>query len=187
MSIVVAVKKNGQTVMAADSLNVFGQERIPSDNVKTVKILRTGTALMAVTGWSVYANILEDMLADTKAPSLRDEKEIFSFFMEMWRALHERYPFVNDQAHSKDSPFGDLDAVFLVANKTGIYRIGEDSNVCRFDKYCAIGSGGNYARAAARAYLAAGWDDPGKIVRESLTIAADVCIYTNHKIEVLES
>jgi ATP-dependent HslUV protease subunit HslV len=54
------------------------------------------------------------------------------------------------------------------------------------DGIVAIGSGGNYARAAARAFLAAGWDDPARIVRDSLAIAADVCVYTNHSIEVLE-
>jgi ATP-dependent HslUV protease subunit HslV len=55
------------------------------------------------------------------------------------------------------------------------------------DGICAIGSGGNYARSAARAFLAAGWTEPGKIVRESLTIASDLCIYTNGRIEVLEA
>ena len=123
MSIVVAVKKNGRTVMAADSLNVFGQERIPTDNAKATKVRRIGTALMAVTGWSVYANILDDLLAELKTPPLGDEKEIFSFFLDLWRELHERYPFVNDQPHHKDSPFGDLDASFLVANPTGIYKV----------------------------------------------------------------
>ncbi|MHC4141362.1 MAG: hypothetical protein ACYSUF_05580, partial [Planctomycetota bacterium] len=108
MSIVVAVKKNDRIVMAADSLNVFGQERIPTDNAKATKIRRIGSALMAVTGWSVYANILDDLLADVKTPPLGDEKEIFAFFLDLWRELHERYPFVNDQPHHKDSPFGDL-------------------------------------------------------------------------------
>jgi ATP-dependent HslUV protease subunit HslV len=55
------------------------------------------------------------------------------------------------------------------------------------DGICAIGSGGAFALSAARAFLAAGWDDPARIVRESLGIAADVCIYTNRSIEVLES
>jgi ATP-dependent HslUV protease subunit HslV len=54
------------------------------------------------------------------------------------------------------------------------------------DGICAIGSGAHYARCAARAFLAAGWEDPARIVRESLAIAADVCIYTNRNIEVLE-
>ena len=73
MSIVVAVKKNGQTVMAAESLNVFGQERIPTDNAKATKIRRIGPAVMAVTGWSVYANILNDLLAVRRTPPLSDE------------------------------------------------------------------------------------------------------------------
>ena len=55
------------------------------------------------------------------------------------------------------------------------------------DGIVALGSGGGYARAAARALLAAAWDDPGKIVRASLGIAASICIYTNDQIEVLES
>lgn len=49
----------------------------------------------------------------------------------------------------------------------------------------AIGSGGNYALAAARA-LADGERDPEAIVRKSLSIAADICIYTNHNV-VLET
>jgi len=53
------------------------------------------------------------------------------------------------------------------------------------DGIAAIGSGSNYARAASRAFLEAGWDDPERIVRASLTIAADICIYTNDSIEVL--
>jgi ATP-dependent HslUV protease subunit HslV len=55
------------------------------------------------------------------------------------------------------------------------------------DGLCAIGSGGNYALAAARAFVAAGWESPAQIVRSSLEIAADVCIYTNRSIQVLES
>jgi ATP-dependent HslUV protease subunit HslV len=53
------------------------------------------------------------------------------------------------------------------------------------DGIAAIGSGSNYARAAARAFLEAGWEDPERIVRASLGIAADICIYTNDSIEVL--
>ncbi len=55
------------------------------------------------------------------------------------------------------------------------------------DGILALGSGGGYARAAAKALVTAGWDDPGRIVREALGIAAEICIYTNDRIEVLES
>ena len=51
----------------------------------------------------------------------------------------------------------------------------------------AIGSGGSYAQAAARALLTHTELDPGTIVKEALTIAGDLCIYTNqqHSIETL--
>jgi ATP-dependent HslUV protease subunit HslV len=55
------------------------------------------------------------------------------------------------------------------------------------DGIVALGSGGGYARAAARALLIAGWEDPGKVVRTALGVAAAICIYTNDQIEVLES
>ncbi len=55
------------------------------------------------------------------------------------------------------------------------------------DGILALGSGGGYARAAAKALVIAGWDDPPRIVREALGIAAEICIYTNDRIEVLES
>ncbi len=148
MSIIVGVTKNGRTVLAADSLNVFGQERIPADNCRALKVRPVGNALMGITGWSLYDNIMLDLLSAREPPSLRDDKEIFAFFMELWKELHERYPFVNDQPHEKDSPFGDFDASFLVANAAGIYKISQDASVCRFEKYYVIGSGGVYALGA---------------------------------------
>jgi len=52
----------------------------------------------------------------------------------------------------------------------------------------AIGSGGAYAQAAARALVEHTQDDPRGIVEKSLRIAGELCIYTNqqHVIEVLE-
>ena len=56
------------------------------------------------------------------------------------------------------------------------------------DGLVAIGSGGAYAQSAARALLDETELDPAAIVKKSLTIAGDLCIYTNqnHVIEILE-
>jgi ATP-dependent HslUV protease subunit HslV len=54
------------------------------------------------------------------------------------------------------------------------------------DGIAAIGSGGNYALAAARALLPVDSLDPREIVQRSLEIAADICVYTNRNITVLE-
>ena len=54
------------------------------------------------------------------------------------------------------------------------------------DSVLAIGSGGTYALAAARALLAHTTLSPADVVRRSLEIAGDICIYTNRNIEVVE-
>ena len=185
MSIVVAVTKNGRTVMAADSLNVFGQERIPTDNAKAIKVRPVGSALLAITGWSVYANIFDDLLGKRKNPSLADEKQIFAFFMELWQQLRERYPFVNEQAHNKDSPFCDLDASFLIANASGIFKVSQDASVCRFDKYYAIGSGGVYALGALH-QIYEGDGDAEQLARRAVETAIEFDIYCGGQIDVFE-
>ncbi|MHC4416250.1 MAG: hypothetical protein ACYS0G_13290 [Planctomycetota bacterium] len=185
MSIVVAVTKKDRTVMAADSLNVFGQERIPTDNSKAVKVRPIGTTLLAITGWSVYANILDDLLAEGDTPPLGNEREIFAFFLDLWRQLHERYPFVNDQAHSKDSPFGDLDASFLVANRHGIFKVSQDASVCRFDKYYAIGSGCVYALGALYQIYNVD-EDATQLARRAVETAIEFDIYCGGEVDVFE-
>ena len=149
MSIVVAVRKNGRTVMAADSLTSFGDsQRIPSANSTTAKVQRVGGSLLGSTGWAIYDNILDSFLATRPGPDLSFERPIFEFFLELWRALHERYTFVNDQSQGKDSPFGDLDSSFLIGSPKGIYKVSHDLDVCRFEQYYAIGSGSEYALGA---------------------------------------
>ncbi len=54
------------------------------------------------------------------------------------------------------------------------------------DGILAIGSGGNYALAAARALTANTDLGAREIVERSLEVAADICIYTNHNIQVVE-
>ena len=55
------------------------------------------------------------------------------------------------------------------------------------DDIAAIGSGGNYALAAARAFVqSSGSLTAAEIAERALHIAADICVYTNHNITVLE-
>jgi ATP-dependent HslUV protease subunit HslV len=52
------------------------------------------------------------------------------------------------------------------------------------DEVMAIGSGGPYAMAAARAFVRSGATDPGEVIRNSLQIAGEICVYTNTHITV---
>jgi ATP-dependent protease HslVU (ClpYQ) peptidase subunit len=185
MSIIVGVTKNGRTVLAADSLNVFGQERIPAENCRALKVRPVGDALLAITGWSLYDNIMVDLLSTREPPPLRDDKEIFAFFMEFWKELHERYPFVNDQPHEKDSPFGDFDASFMIANAAGIFKVSQDGSVCKFDQYYVIGSGGVYALGALHQIYDTD-ADAEQIARRACETAIEFDIYCGAPIDIFE-
>ncbi len=149
MSIIVAVTKNNKTVMAADTLTSFGDaQRVSGDNCPTEKIRRLGAALLGGTGWAVYDDIIENYVTENDVPNLADRQTIFTFFLGFWKALHDRYTLVNDQAQAKDSPFGDLDSSFLIANRNGIYKVSQDMSVTRFNHYYAIGWGADYALGA---------------------------------------
>lgn len=151
MSIAVAVEKDGIIALATDSQTNFGGERVPPENLAERKYRRIGDAWMAATGWSLYTNILDDVLAAGKVPNLNDSRGIFRFFRELWTTLHRRYNFVRDQPDDHDSPFGDLDASFLVAAPGGIFSVSSDLTVTPFARYFAIGSGAPVALGAMHA------------------------------------
>lgn len=149
MSIVAAVQKDGLVALAADTLSTFGSFRVTSANHQAQKIRPIGDAWLAATGWGLYEDILEDFLSHHRKISLHDKPAIFSFFLTLWEDLHKRYPFVNDQCDKRDdTPFGDLDASFIVANADGIYAVASDMSITKFHQYYAIGSGGNFALGA---------------------------------------
>lgn len=185
MSIVVAVTKGERTVVAADTLTCFGSERHASDNLRTTKVQRLGGALVATTGWGIYENILTDFATGKRAPDLGDERAIFAFFQKLWRALHERYPFVEDQSDDNDSPFGDLDASFLVVNAKGIYRVHSDTSVSRFLKYSAVGCAAPYALGAVRV-LYDQEPDAERIAVQAVETAIHFDVHCGGDVEVFE-
>ncbi len=80
-----------------------------------------------------------------------------------------------------------LEAMLLVANKTKTLLISGTGDVVEPDEGAiAIGSGGNYAYAAALAYLDVSDLDVKEIALRSMKIAAGICIYTNNNIVIEE-
>lgn len=78
-----------------------------------------------------------------------------------------------------------LEAMLIVADNEHSFTLTGNGDVLEpEDGVVAIGSGGNYALAAARALMGAGEKNVEKIVKRSMEIAADICIYTNHNIRV---
>ncbi|MDD3642564.1 MAG: ATP-dependent protease subunit HslV [Candidatus Krumholzibacteria bacterium] len=84
-----------------------------------------------------------------------------------------------------DKVLRHLEALLAVMNREHSLIISGKGDVVEPDDgIVAIGSGGPYALAAARAMIGCGVTDPEQIVRRSLEITAGICIYTNDRITV---
>ena len=184
MSIAVAVRKDARVVLATDNQTNLGAERVPAANLSGPKFMRIGNACMAATGWTLYSNILEDVLARRRAtPRLDGEASIFKFFTALWGELHERYNFVKDQADDADSPFGSLDSTFLVTCPRGIFGVASDLSVLRYERYFAIGSGAPVALGAVHALYETECDAEA-IARHAAAAAIDHDVYCGHPVHM---
>ena len=86
-----------------------------------------------------------------------------------------------------DKMLRHLDAMLVVMNKNHSFIIAGDGNIIEPDgPIVSIGSGGGFAQAAATALISSKQLSAKKIAENSLKIAADLCIYTNDSISVLE-
>jgi ATP-dependent HslUV protease subunit HslV len=184
VSIVVAVRKDGETWVAADTQNSFGANRVSTANGGVTKLRRVGRAVVGTTGWGIYENIFDDYLGQHEEPDLTSRGGVFAFFMGLWKALHEHYPFVNDQGDRSDSPFGNLDASFLVAAPAGIYYVAPDMSVSEFRQYFAVGSGADFSLGAAHA-LYSGQVGAAEIARRCVETASAFNLYCGGDVELL--
>lgn len=185
MSIAVAVRVADEIVLATDSKRTFGSGAVPDDNFRDAKMRKVGAAYIATTGWGVYNNILDDYLRTARSTKLTDSASIFTFFRNFWRALHQRYAFVNDQCTESDSPFGDLDASFLVASAQGIFYVACDMSVTRFDHFYAVGSGAPYALGALHA-LHGPRADVEAIAKKAVAAASALDIYCGGDVNLVK-
>ena len=185
MSIAVAVKSSGRVVIACDTKRTFGSGEVPEANLSDLKLRKVGNSYLATTGWGLYSNILDDYLRTRRNVRLADQTSIFAFFRVFWKDLHERYSFVNDQRHDEESPFGDLDASFLIANQNGIFSVACDMSVTHFEEYYAIGSGAPYGLGALHALYRES-SDPQDIARKGVEAAIALDLYCGGAVTAFE-
>ena len=81
-----------------------------------------------------------------------------------------------------------LEALLIVVDRNNGFVISGTGDIIEPDDgILAIGSGGSYALAAARALVSSTTMTPAEIVRRGLEIAGEICVYTNTNITVLEA
>jgi len=168
---VVAARRDGRVAMGGDGQVTMG-ETVMKGSAQKVRKLRDGKILAGFAG------------------SVADAFTLFEKFEEKL----ERYPANLPRAAVElakdwrtDRYLRRLEALLLVADAKHLFLISGDGNVIEpDDAVVAIGSGGAYALAAGRALAAHSDLDAPALVRRALEIAADICIYTNEQITVLE-
>ena len=167
-----AVKRDGKIAIAGDGQITMGQSVILKGTAKKVKRIYDDKVVIGFAGSVSDAISLsekfEKMLQKYSGNLMRSAVEL----AELWR---------NDKLPRK------LEAMMLVADKETLLIVSGSGEVIDPDgDACAIGSGGNYALAAARAMVKETKLSAKEIAYKSLLIASELCEFTNNNIIVEE-
>lgn len=160
-----AVKKDGHTAIAGDGQVTLSQSVIFKNNAVKVRRIFNGKVIFGFAGSVADAFTLserfEEMLNKFSGNLMRSAVEL----AELWR---------NDKAGRK------LEAMMITADKDTLLIVSGSGEVIEPDDgVCAIGSGGNYALASARALTKYTDFSAEEIAKKSLEIASEICVFTN--------
>ena len=167
---VLAVYHKGQMALGADGQATMGAT-VAKSHVKKIRKLSEGTIITGFAGSTADAFTLLD----------RFDEKLSAFSGNLKRAAVELA-----KDWRRDKYLRQLEAMMIVADKNLMLVISGTGDVLDPDEdVAAIGSGSQYAKSAALALKKhADHLTAEEIVRESLSIAADICIYTNHNLIV---
>jgi ATP-dependent HslUV protease subunit HslV len=163
---ILAVRKNGRTVVAGDGQVSMGQT-IVKGNARKVRTLAEGRVLAGFAGATADAFTLIERL-ETKLEQYPEQlARACVDLAKDWRT--DRY-------------LRKLEAMLIVADKDAIYTVTGVGDVLEPEHaVAAIGSGGNYALAAALALMDSELSSEA-VARKAMGIAADICVYTNRSL-----
>ncbi|MES2885305.1 MAG: ATP-dependent protease subunit HslV [Pseudomonadota bacterium] len=171
---ILSVRRNGQVVIGGDGQVSMGNTRVKG-NAKKVRRLYNGQVVAGFAGGTADAFTLFE----------RFEGKLEKHGGQLVRAAVEMA-----KDWRTDRYLRKLEALLLVADKDATLMISGNGDVMEPEAHgvMAIGSGGSFATAAARALVEHSELSAKDIVEKALHIAADICIYTNHNltIEVIE-
>jgi len=162
-----AVKKDGKTAIAGDGQVTMGQQVIFKNSAVKVRRIYSGKVIFGFAGSVADAFTLserfEEMLNKYSGNLMRSAVEL----AELWRSDKVR----------------KLEAMMITADKDCLLIVSGTGEVIEPDDgVCAIGSGGNYALAAARALRQETDYSAEDIAKKALTIASEICVFTNSNI-----
>ncbi len=164
---ILAVRKNGRVVVCGDGQVSMGQTVVKS-NARKVRRLADGKVLVGFAGATADAFTLFERL----------EAKLEQYPLQLTRACVELA-----KDWRTDRYLRRLEALMAVADvNVSLILSGTGDVLEPEDGLIGIGSGGQYALAAARALVDRDDMDAEAVARRALGIAADICVYTNHSL-----
>src|ERR671921_1310019 len=165
---IIGVRKNGKAVVAGDG-QVSLQSTVIKPNAKKVRRLGEGKVIAGFAGATADAFTLFERL----------ERKLEQYNGQLMRASVELA-----KDWRTDKYLRNLEALMIVADKDVMLILTGNGDVLEPEGgIAAIGSGGNYALAAARA-LADYEQDPEVLARRAMQIASEVCVFTNDRLTI---
>ena len=168
---ILGVRRDGKVALGGDGQVSVG-ETIMKSNAMKVRTLRGGKLLAGFAGAAADAFTLFEKFEEKLERHPGNLSRAAVELAKDWRS---------------DRVLRRLEALLAVTDaERGFIISGTGDIIEPDDGILAIGSGGSYALAAARALLSNTDLPPREIVQRGLTIASDICVYTNSNITVLE-
>ena len=168
---IVSVRRGDRVVIGGDGQVTLGNT-IMKANARKVRRLGKGEVLAGFAGATADAFTLFELF----------EQKLEKHGGNLTRAAVELA-----KDWRTERRLGRLEALLAVADKTSSLIISGNGDVLEPENgLIAIGSGGPYALAAAKALLEHSEMEPRAIVENALKIAGDICIYTNHNVTIEE-
>ena len=167
-----AVQRNGSIAIAGDGQVTMGESTIFKNSAKKVRRIYNNQVVVGFAGTVADAFSLCDRFEERLTQCNGSLERAAVSLAQDWRA---------------DKAMRQLEAMMIVANKEKMLILSGTGEVIEPDDgICAIGSGGNYALAAARALKQNTELSAKEIADKALHVAASICVYTNDHIIVEE-
>lgn len=168
---IVGVRKNGKVSLAGDGQVTFSEHVVFKNNAVKVRKIYNDKVLIGFAGG----------VADAFALSERFEEMLNKFSGNLMRSAVELA-----QLWRSEKLIRKLEAMMIVADAENMLMVSGGGEVIDVEGgVCAIGSGGNYALAAAKALLQNTKLSAEEIANKAIKLASEICVYTNDYITVI--
>lgn len=165
-----AVRRNGETAVAGDGQVTMGEKVVFKSTARKVRRIFNDQVVIGFAGSVADAFALSDKFEDKLTQCGGNLERAAVSLAQMWRS---------------DAGMRQLESLMIVTDKEHLLMVSGTGEVIDPDGgVVAIGSGGNYALAAARALMENTDLSAHEIAEKALHIAASICVYTNDNVIV---